>query len=138
MNDPAEPQSMPVAEYLSKGGRLTSPQGVPPRYRAELLRLMSSFVDSELAGGPLPALAYRAEWRGRSAVISGNGWAEDALVDFAQGATAPAFRVTASLGTTSFGSTACCEPRPSHFGQAPNGLLKEKSFGEGSKNSMSG
>ena len=39
-----------------------------------------------LAGGPLPALAYRAEWRGRSAVISGNGWAEDALVDFAQGA----------------------------------------------------
>ncbi|ETX16360.1 ring-oxidation complex protein 1 in the phenylacetic acid catabolism pathway [Roseivivax halodurans JCM 10272] len=41
---------MPVAEYLRQGGRLTSPQGIPPRYRAELMRLMSSFVDSELAG----------------------------------------------------------------------------------------
>ncbi len=42
--------AMKIADYLAQGGKLTSPQGVPPRYRAELLRLMSSFVDSELAG----------------------------------------------------------------------------------------
>ncbi|WP_299472453.1 Phenylacetic acid catabolic protein [uncultured Roseibium sp.] len=42
--------TMPLSEYLEKGGKLTSPGNVPPRYRAELLRLMSSFVDSELAG----------------------------------------------------------------------------------------
>lgn len=42
--------TMPVADYLAQGGKLTSPENVPPRYRGELLRLMSSFVDSELAG----------------------------------------------------------------------------------------
>lgn len=42
--------AMPIAEYLAQGGKLTSPENVPPRYRGELLRLMSSFVDSELAG----------------------------------------------------------------------------------------
>lgn len=42
--------TMPVGDYLAQGGKLTSPENVPPRYRAELLRLMSSFVDSELAG----------------------------------------------------------------------------------------
>ena len=41
---------MPIGDYLAQGGRLTSPENAPPRYRAELLRLMSSFVDSELAG----------------------------------------------------------------------------------------
>ncbi len=39
-----------MADYLARGGVLTSPDNVPPRYRGELLRLMSSFVDSELAG----------------------------------------------------------------------------------------
>ncbi len=29
---------------------LTNPTNVPPRYRAELLKLMATFVDSELAG----------------------------------------------------------------------------------------
>ena len=43
-------ETMPLADYLAKGGKLTSPENVPPRYRGELLRLMSSFVDSELAG----------------------------------------------------------------------------------------
>jgi len=43
-------ETMSLADYLSRGGRLTSPDNVPPRYRGELLRLMSSFVDSELAG----------------------------------------------------------------------------------------
>ncbi|WP_343115816.1 Phenylacetic acid catabolic protein [Ostreiculturibacter nitratireducens] len=42
--------SMPIGDYLARGGKLTSPENVPPRYRGELLRLMSSFVDSELAG----------------------------------------------------------------------------------------
>jgi ring-1,2-phenylacetyl-CoA epoxidase subunit PaaA len=37
-------------EYLARGGRLTSPDNAPPRYRAELLRLMATFIDSELAG----------------------------------------------------------------------------------------
>ncbi|MHC5308234.1 Phenylacetic acid catabolic protein [Bartonella sp. LJL80] len=40
---------MTVDDYLQKGGVLSSPANVPPRYRAELLRLMASFVDSELA-----------------------------------------------------------------------------------------
>jgi 1,2-phenylacetyl-CoA epoxidase catalytic subunit len=41
---------MPIEDYLAQGGQLTSPANVPPRYRGELLRLMASFVDSELAG----------------------------------------------------------------------------------------
>ncbi|WP_341236163.1 Phenylacetic acid catabolic protein [uncultured Sulfitobacter sp.] len=41
---------MKIADYLAQGGVLTSPGNVPPRYRAELMRLMASFVDSELAG----------------------------------------------------------------------------------------
>ncbi|MBA4490196.1 Phenylacetic acid catabolic protein [Paracoccus sp. S1E-3] len=41
---------MTIEDYLAQGGKLTSPGNVPPRYRGELLRLMASFVDSELAG----------------------------------------------------------------------------------------
>lgn len=41
---------MPIEDYLAKGGVLTNPSNVPPRYRAELLKLMASFVDSSLAG----------------------------------------------------------------------------------------
>lgn len=41
---------MNIADYLSQGGKLTNPANVPPRYRAELMKLMSIFVDSELAG----------------------------------------------------------------------------------------
>lgn len=48
-SDPAD-ETMPIGDYLAQGGKLTSPGNVPPRYRGELLRLMSSFVDSELAG----------------------------------------------------------------------------------------
>ncbi len=43
-------EDMTIASYLSQGGVLTSPSNVPPRYRAELLKLMATFVDSELAG----------------------------------------------------------------------------------------
>lgn len=39
-----------LLDYLEKGGRLTSPDNAPPRYRAELMRMMASFVDSEMAG----------------------------------------------------------------------------------------
>jgi ribonuclease Z len=39
-----------------------------------------------LPGGPLPALAWRFEADGRSAVVGGAGWAPDALVAFARGA----------------------------------------------------
>ncbi len=41
---------MNLEDYLAQGGRLTSPGNAPARYRAELLRLMATFVDSELAG----------------------------------------------------------------------------------------
>lgn len=47
---PADADTMPIEDYLAQGGVLTSPANVPPRYRGELLRLMASFVDSELAG----------------------------------------------------------------------------------------
>ena len=41
---------MTIENYLAKGGVLTSPENVPSRYRGELMRLMATFVDSELAG----------------------------------------------------------------------------------------
>ncbi len=44
------PETMDIEEYLRQGGVLTNPSNVPPRYRGELLRLMATFVDSELAG----------------------------------------------------------------------------------------
>lgn len=44
MND-----AMSLEAYLAQGGVLTTPDNVPARYRGELLRLMSAFVDSELA-----------------------------------------------------------------------------------------
>ncbi len=42
-------ESMRIEDYLAQGGVLTSPANVPPRYRGELLRIMATFVDSELA-----------------------------------------------------------------------------------------
>lgn len=39
-----------LLDYLERGGKLTSPDNAPARYRAELLRIMASFVDSEMAG----------------------------------------------------------------------------------------
>ncbi len=41
---------MSIQSYLEAGGVLSNPTNVPPRYRAELLKLMATFVDSELAG----------------------------------------------------------------------------------------
>lgn len=68
----------------------------------------------ELAGGPLPALAYRAEWRGRSAVISGNGWAEDALVEFARGAHTLVHEAT-FVPTPEQAAAAGIDEDPEHF-----------------------
>ncbi len=39
-----------------------------------------------LTGGPLPALAWRAEAGGRAVVVAPTGWAPDALVEFTRGA----------------------------------------------------
>lgn len=39
-----------ILDYLSKGGKFSAPGNAPARYRAELLRMMASFVDSEMAG----------------------------------------------------------------------------------------
>ncbi|SDC45073.1 Phenylacetic acid catabolic protein [Ruegeria marina] len=43
-------EDMTIESYLAAGGVLTNPVNVPPRYRAELMKLMATFVDSELAG----------------------------------------------------------------------------------------
>lgn len=43
-------EEMTIESYLAAGGVLTNPTNVPPRYRAELMKLMATFVDSELAG----------------------------------------------------------------------------------------
>ena len=43
-------EEMSIESYLAAGGILSNPANVPPRYRAELMKLMATFVDSELAG----------------------------------------------------------------------------------------
>lgn len=50
MSDTKTSDTMNIEDYLAQGGVLTSPANVPARYRGELMRLMASFVDSELAG----------------------------------------------------------------------------------------
>lgn len=42
-------ETMNIEDYLAQGGVLTAPGNVSARYRGELMRLMGSFVDSELA-----------------------------------------------------------------------------------------
>ena len=39
-----------IFDYLERGGKISAPDNAPSRYRAELMRIMASFVDSELAG----------------------------------------------------------------------------------------
>lgn len=43
-------EKMPLDSYLAQGGKLTSPENVSPRYRAHIMRMMASFIDSQLAG----------------------------------------------------------------------------------------
>ncbi len=49
MSEPVE-EKMSLDSYLAQGGKLTSPENVSPRYRAHIMRMMASFIDSELAG----------------------------------------------------------------------------------------
>ncbi len=49
-SDNAASDFMAIDDYLAKGGKLSAPENAPPRYRAELMRLMATFVDSEMAG----------------------------------------------------------------------------------------
>jgi len=65
------------------GARLAALE-VGPGFTEERGGIAASAAD--LPGGPLPALAWRFEADGRSAVVSGTGWAPDALVAFARGA----------------------------------------------------
>ncbi len=39
-----------IEEYIAGGGRLSAPENAPPRYRGEIMRLIATFVDSEMAG----------------------------------------------------------------------------------------
>ncbi len=48
-NEGAVTAAMNVEEYLARGGVLTAPENAPARYRALLLQMMATFVDSELA-----------------------------------------------------------------------------------------
>jgi len=43
-------EAMTFERYLEEGGVLTSPANATPRYRAEVMKIMATFVDSELAG----------------------------------------------------------------------------------------
>lgn len=43
-------EDVQLADYLAQGGKLSSPENAPPRYRGELMRIMATFVDSEMAG----------------------------------------------------------------------------------------
>ncbi len=43
-------EAMTTDQYLAQGGVLTSPANASPRYRAEVMKIMASFVDSEMAG----------------------------------------------------------------------------------------
>ena len=80
----AQPGARALGEALALGD--------PPRFLVEELAGGESFEvggmrvsAGALPGGPTPALAFRFEWHDRSAVVSGTGWAGDALTDFARG-----------------------------------------------------
>lgn len=61
--------TMKIEEYLAQGGVLSSPENAPARYRGELMRIMSAFVDSELAAsaGFASAINFSSSIRGRIA-----------------------------------------------------------------------
>jgi ribonuclease BN (tRNA processing enzyme) len=86
LEESAQPGAKAWAEALGQDGEL-------PRFEAvelaggESLELGDLRISAgALPGGPIPALAYRFEARGRSAVVSGTGWARDELTSFARGA----------------------------------------------------
>ena len=67
---------------LSSRGSAIEVQEVGDGYSDEIEGV--TIVAGELSGGELPALAWRFERGKRSVVISGTGWAPDALVEFAR------------------------------------------------------
>jgi len=77
-------------------GALSGALGLPPEgARFEALEVGDGFQEERrglavraalLPGGPLPALAYRFEAGGRTAVVSGTGFGDDAVVALARGA----------------------------------------------------
>jgi ribonuclease BN (tRNA processing enzyme) len=69
---------------LPDGGGLLEAHEVSGGFATEWGAL--SVVAADIPGGPLPALAWRFEALGRSAVVSGVGWGTDTLVEFATGA----------------------------------------------------
>ncbi len=63
--------------------------------RLDALEVLAGFAEErdglraragEAPGGPLPALGWRFEADGRSAVVAGTGWAPEALLELARGA----------------------------------------------------
>jgi ribonuclease Z len=85
-----------LAAYRSGRDALGRGLGLPPEgARVEILEIEGGWSELQdnltisagaLPDGPLPALAYRFEGLHRSVVVSGTGWAPDALVGFAAGA----------------------------------------------------
>ncbi|HME70944.1 MAG TPA: hypothetical protein VKM54_13905 [Myxococcota bacterium] len=82
----------------ARGARaLSEGLGLPPEgARFEALEIGDGFSDERdglavraalLPGGPLPALAYRAEAGGHAVVISGTGFGDEAVVTLARGAS---------------------------------------------------
>lgn len=72
-------------------GRGLPPEGavlkcfdVAPGWTTELDDLV--ILASDLPGGPLPALAWRFDRRGRAIVVVGAGWAADSVIEAAMGA----------------------------------------------------
>ena len=73
----------------ARDGRAVKPPGFAVEEVADgfaLERGAFSLRAGALPGGPVQALAWRFEWRGLAVVVSGAGWAPDALASFAQGA----------------------------------------------------
>jgi ribonuclease BN (tRNA processing enzyme) len=75
-------EALGAALALPAGGGRVEVVEVEDGYAEELdgVRIMAG----ALPGGPLPALAWRFERGRRSVVVSGTGWASDALVAFAK------------------------------------------------------
>jgi ribonuclease Z len=87
------PGTAALAEAVSAELRATGGWSKgPPRLEAHEVEDGFGFSLGEVAvragalpGGPAPALAWRFEWQGRSALVSSVGWAPDALVAQARG-----------------------------------------------------
>jgi ribonuclease Z len=80
------PGSQALREAVALPGALPALEVVEVGDGTSLQREELSLRAGALPGGPVPALAWRFEWRGRSAVVSSAAWAPDELVELARGA----------------------------------------------------